>query len=174
MQTQQAEKLISGSHFSLSNNQVWADLGCGTGTFTLALAKHLSVGSKIFAIDKKRRALEKIPNIFNRVYIETEVTNFIKDEVLLNNLDGILMANSLHYVQNQDDFIVKLRKALKPGGSFLIVEYDTDSSNFWVPYPIYFEHLKKLFKNAGFSSVKKIGEMPSRYNRSNLYSALIK
>jgi ubiquinone/menaquinone biosynthesis C-methylase UbiE len=173
MQHEQANEMLTAPDFWNSQIRVWADLGCGTGTFTLALANHLSAGSRIMAVDKDQDVLKKIPDNFSRVHIEKRVANFINDSLSLKNLDGILMANSLHYVQNKDAFITKFKETLTMGGAFLIVEYDTDISNPWIPYPINFEQLKKLFKNVGFSCVKKITEKPSRFNRSNLYSAFI-
>ncbi len=83
------------------------------------------------------------------------------------------MANSLHYIQNQKVFIGNTKPLLKPEGCFLVVEYDTNISNPWVPYPVSFVRLNELFKAAGFSSIRKLKEKPSRYNRSNLYSAMI-
>lgn len=156
-----------------NKEQLWADLGCGTGTFTLALAHHLSPGSKIIAVDKKKKVLKEIPGNFKKVQIEKKVANFKKNDFQINNMDGILLANSLHFVRKKYAVIAKLKEALKPNGALLIVEYDTNIFNPWVPFPISFKRLKKAFKKAGFSSIKKIGEMPSRYNRSNLYSAII-
>ena len=37
----------------------WADLGCGTGTFTLALADLLSPGSTIHAMDREGSVLSQ-------------------------------------------------------------------------------------------------------------------
>jgi hypothetical protein len=53
------------------------------------------------------------------------------------------------------------------------VEYDMEAANHWVPYPINFSSLKKLFHDVGFSFVEKINERPSVFNRANLYSAII-
>lgn len=46
------EKGITGDEL-----QLWADLGCGSGTFTRALASLLPVGSKVLAVDKERQDL---------------------------------------------------------------------------------------------------------------------
>jgi trans-aconitate methyltransferase len=40
--------------------QSWCDLGCGSGTFTTALAQLLAPGSRIHAVDFDQRALERI------------------------------------------------------------------------------------------------------------------
>ncbi|NBC05212.1 MAG: methyltransferase domain-containing protein [Bacteroidetes bacterium] len=173
MQHQEAVNMLSVPGQFESGRQLWADLGCGTGTFTLALAHHLSPGSKIVAVDKKKKVLREIPAKFKQVQIEKKVANFKKNSFQFKNMDGILLANSLHYVRKKEAFIIKLKEALKPYGVLIIVEYDTNIFNPWVPFPISFERLEKTFKKAGFTSIEKIGEMPSRYNRSNLYSAII-
>lgn len=88
-------------------------------------------------------------------------------------LDGILMANSLHYVRDKTAFIQQATQHLIQTGRFLIVEYDTDAANRWVPYPVRYSALEILFKNAGASLVRKIAERPSRYNQGTMYSALV-
>lgn len=173
MKHSQAVEMLSHRHLNNSEKQIWADLGSGTGTFTLALAHLLVPDSRIIAVDKESRSLNQIPEQFQQVVIKKRMTDFTGEDFPSANLDGILMANSLHYVQNQEDFINKIKKWLKPAGLILIVEYDMDSPNPWVPYPVSFVRLDKLFKNSGFTSIQKLKEKPSRYNRSNLYSAMI-
>ena len=60
-------------------------------------------------------------------------------------VDGILMANALHYVRDKAAFIEKLKKYLKTSGELIIVEYDTVRQNRWIPYPITFEKLTETF-----------------------------
>lgn len=169
MELSQAISLIN--HKSFLNNQptIWADLGCGSGLFTLALAYLLKPGSKIFAIDKNISTLKKLqsPNI------ENLQADFITEELDIHNLDGILMANSLHYVKDKIAFIHKIEKYFKSDGSFLIVEYDMDKPNPWVPYPLSFASLEILFGKLGYNFVDKINELPSRYNRAKIYSVFI-
>ncbi len=85
------------------------------------------------------------------------------------------MANSFHYVKNKKELLQKLSGYVKEEHSFLIVEYDTDKPvSTWVPYPARFESLKKLFNEAGYSSVIKMNEHPSVYRSGIMYSAIIK
>lgn len=166
--------MLSAPELCNSEPQAWADFGCGSGTFTLALAHHLASKSSIIAIDKDNSSLNNIPDQFKNIRIEKRETDFTHVSFSSFKLHGILMANSLHYVQRQDEFIKRVKNFLKPTGCFLIVEYDTNRSNPWIPYPVSFAKINSLFSKAGFSAIKKIHEKPSRYNRSNLYSALIR
>ena len=150
----------------------WADLGCGSGLFTYALASLLKDESVIYAVDKKLSSFNKNPSLKN-VLIKSVELNFENTSLPFNKLDGILMANSLHYVKNKKDFFEKTKTCLNVNGCFLIVEYDMEIANHWVPYPISFLSLKKLFHDVGFSFVEKISERPSAFNRANLYSAII-
>lgn len=174
MQQHQAVDMLSIPGGFENFRQRWVDLGCGTGTFTQALAYHLAPNSRILAIDRNLSSLNEIPDQFNNTKIEKRQADFLEIDFSSAALDGILMANALHYVQHQNAFIEKIKPFLKSNGCFLIVEYDTIKSNPWIPYPLPFYQLNTLFSQAGFSSIKKISEKPSRYNRANLYSAIIR
>jgi ubiquinone/menaquinone biosynthesis C-methylase UbiE len=173
MELSEAIELIKNKNIPSAEQTVWADLGCGSGLFTHALAHLIKPDSKIYTVDKNADTLKRLqkPAV---VIIEKICADFINDELNLHNLDGIIMANSLHYVQDKNAFIHKIAKCLKADGSFLVVEYDTDLSNSWVPYPLSYQSLKSLFEKTGYSSINKLHELPSRYNRAKIYAALIK
>jgi hypothetical protein len=63
----EATALIRTSLIEWSQPQYWCDLGCGSGTFTMALAHLLSPGSTIHAVDWDQRALENLPNHYDGV-----------------------------------------------------------------------------------------------------------
>lgn len=172
MELEQAIRLIQNRRIDGDTKTVWADLGCGTGLFTQALASLLAQGSTIYAVDKSESALRKILS-HPSITIQKVAADFIYDEMNFQNLDGILMANSLHFVKDKISFLNKISHHLKSNGCYLIVEYDMDKPNPWVPFPISFSSLQKLFKDFGNYSIHKIHEIPSRYNRANIYSALL-
>jgi 2-polyprenyl-3-methyl-5-hydroxy-6-metoxy-1,4-benzoquinol methylase len=151
----------------------WADLGCGEGTFTRALAGVLAAGSVIHAMDVDAAALRRIPAEHNGVRIITHHRDFMKQPWPFKNPDGVLMANSLHYVENQAAFIHVCETRMKPRRYFFIVEYDTNAANRWVPYPVSRATLTSLFQGAGYSSVTMLGTRQSIYRRAPLYAAII-
>lgn len=173
MKLDEAIKLFSGIDEINNPNQEWADLGCGEGLFTRALANLLGKDSIIHAVDINLRSLSSLPDLENQVMIKKHKSDFINQEIPFNKLDGVLMANSFHFVKKKSTFISKLKRHLKTSHKLLIVEYDTDTANSWVPYPINFDSLEKLFIAEGYPTIKKLQSMPSLYNRADIYSALI-
>jgi len=145
--------------------QVWLDLGCGTGLFTLALAANLPAGSKIIAIDKDEKVLRKLPAIIDGVEIETVAADFVYDALDVREVDGILMANSLHYVKDKETLLKRLHYLMKADGFFLIVEYDRPTSNPWVPYPLTVDDAKALFKGLGYLGFQVLNKRPSVFGR---------
>jgi len=173
MEIKKAAELFNHPDFVISDKFNWADLGCGSGTFTLALASLLPNGSTIHAMDTNEQALHSIPENFGNVVIKKLKGNFVTQKLPFDELDGILMANSLHYVKDKPGFIQKIIPHLNKRGCILLVEYDTDLPNNWVPYPQSFSSLQKLFSPFGFSSVQKLNDQPSVYNRAKMYAAKI-
>ena len=171
MKIDDAIHLIKGANFNKNQPGVWADLGCGKGVFTKALASILPDQSTIYAVDKTRQHLQQ-PTEKN-IKIEFIQADFEKGESVLPPLDGVLMANSLHYVANKETFLHRLQPVFNGKGAFIIVEYDIMKANTWVPYPIDYKHLKELFFQVGFENITKLGERPSIYGRGNLYAASI-
>lgn len=148
----------------------WADLGCGAGVFTLALANFLPSGSTIDAIDLNPGIVKQTTN--NNINILPRAADFTQPDLKLGKLDGILMANALHYVKNQPALLQRLRAALKPRGIFLLVEYDTDIPvPRWVPYPLSFTTATHLFAPPHWQALQKANERPSAFGRSTLYTA---
>ncbi len=151
----------------------WADLGCGTGTFTLALANLLPAGSIIHAVDRDQQALAAIPATWQQVHISKTACDFAEDPLSFHQLDGILMANSWHYIREKERLLNKLRPILSKHGRWLVVEYDTGQANRWVPYPLSFHALQLLFGQAGYQDIQLLGHRPSLYQQRNLYAALV-
>ena len=143
----------------------WADLGAGEGAFTLALADLLGPEAHITAVDKDARALRAIGR-----GIETRVADFTRP-LDLRELDGVVMANSLHFVRNKRPVLLAVRAMLKPGAPLVVVEYSTDRGNPWVPHPFSFETWKSMAADAGLVGTALLATVPSRYFGA-MYSAV--
>ncbi len=143
----------------------WADLGAGEGAFTLALARLLGPDAHVTAVDKDARSLRAIGH-----GIETRVADFTKP-LDLHDLDGVVMANSLHFVRDKGPVLGSVQAMLKPGGRLIMIEYGSDRGNPWVPYPMSFETWRRLADEVGLQGTVLLHTVPSRYLGS-IYSAL--
>jgi SAM-dependent methyltransferase len=173
MRLRDAVEMLAESGVAALGPTRWADLGCGTGTFTLALADLLAAGSTIHAMDRDASALRTMPSARKNVRITTHRGDFTNQTWPFADLDGILMANSLHYVNDQERFICACEPRMTSARRFLIVEYDTNEASRWVPYPVSKTRLTRLFELAGYSSMRVLRSRPSVYRRASLYAALI-
>ncbi|HYX50331.1 MAG TPA: class I SAM-dependent methyltransferase [Ktedonobacteraceae bacterium] len=158
----------------LEKGGTWADLGSGSGAFTLALADLVGPSGKIYSVDKDKRALNEqeraMRSNFPSANIEYRVADFTRP-LDFPKLDGIVMANSLHYVRHKDPVLQLIRRYLRPGGRFILVEYNTDSGNMWVPYPLTYRTWETLARQNGFTQTQLLSTVPSRYF-GEIYSAL--
>ncbi len=159
--------LIDSPELKKSTSTNWADLGCGAGLFTEALSTLLLPGSKIVAVDKNAAALKAV-KVTDGVIVETLQADFVTDKLPLHKLDGVFMANALHFVKNKEGFIQTLRSYIHETGVLLIVEYDTAKPNPWVPYPLAIAGWKKLFEATGFPVCNIISRQPSMYGRADI------
>ena len=135
----------------------------------MALAHLLVPGSTIYAVDLDRRALAKIPEQHGGVEIHKIVGDLQSSSLRLPSVDGILLANVLHFVREQQ---VSLRNLLSLADRFLIVEYERTMPSPWVPHPVGFERLRQLFTEQGVERVEKLATRRSRFG-GTMYSALI-
>lgn len=165
-----AAALVSGVGFT-GRAETWADLGCGRGTFTRALASLLPAGSLVHAMDTDRDAVAGLPATHGGARIRRHVGDFTVWPWPFDVPDGVLLANALHYVVDARRFLRACRTAM-PRGRAIVVEYDTDCSNRWVPYPLSRPVLRSALVDAGFEAVSDLGSRPSIYRRAPLYAVV--
>ena len=144
----------------------WADFGSGTGAFTLALADLIGPQGYIYSIDKDRGSLreqrQNMQTNFPSARVEYIAADFTQ-RLDLPVLDGIVMANSLHFVRKKEPVLQLMRSYLRPGGRLLLVEYDTDHGNMWVPYPFSYPTWEKMASQQGFVETMLLARYPSRF-----------
>jgi ubiquinone/menaquinone biosynthesis C-methylase UbiE len=151
----------------------WLELGSGTGAFTVALADVLGSHGTIHSIDTDRGALsvqaQQVHTEFPAIRLHQRSADFTRS-LGFNGMDGVLMANSLHFVKDKPPVLALVRSYLRPGGTFVLVEYDSDRGNLWVPHPIGYTTWLAVAPVAGFSGARLLGRVPSRFLNS-IYSA---
>lgn len=147
----------------------WADLGAGTGLFTQVLFELLESG-KVIALDKSPHLLWRLQSP-SKVDFEILDADFTRP-FFMDNCDGILLANALHYTNDPIATLTNILAHLKVGGTLLVLEYDTQTARPpWVPYPISINRFEQLAKKVGLEELQILNKIPSQFGHSELYLA---
>jgi ubiquinone/menaquinone biosynthesis C-methylase UbiE len=159
----------------LPQGGLWADFGAGSGAFTLALSELVGLNAEIYAVDRDRAALEKLEQLHRSRFRTSQNIHLVRTDfsgpLSLPPLDGVIMANSLHFFKDREKVLRHVRTFLKWNGVLILVEYNVDSGNPWVPYPLSFETYKTFAMRAGFTEPRLLAKTPSRFLRE-FYSAI--
>ena len=155
----------------------WADLGAGNGTFTNALATLLEPGSRVYAVDRDTKAVESLERLRRLAPNGVEIHPIQGDFTTpldLAGLDGIVVANALHYVPYDEQSAIMWRVLgyTVPGARLLVVDYDGRGPNRWVPYPVSVAHLTTLAHDLGLGAPHVVGTRPSAYG-GTMYAAVL-
>ena len=153
----------------------WADLGAGTGNFSWALAELIGPQGTIYAIDRDAKAIRQL---HQRIAQADPGAAIIPQQADLTRpldmraLDGVLMANALHFIRDQPAALALVAGYLRPAGRLLLVEYDLRTPLPWVPFPVSFARLELLATQAGFEAPTEIGRRVSPSSGVAMFAAL--
>lgn len=141
-----------------------ADFGCGAGYFTIPIAKKVSNGGKVYAIDVLSDALEAVKSkarLFGLLNIETVRANVesvggtkIKDR----SLDLVLLANILFQCNDYNSVLSEAKRVLKDSGEIVIIDWIPDSVKMGPKYEhcLSKDEVKKLAIRNGFRFMREV------------------
>lgn len=89
----------------------------------------------------------------------------------LPSLDGLLIANALHFQREKIPVLKLIFDYLRPGGRLVVVEYNVDRGNMWVPHPISYRSLEALAQKNGFFKTQLLAVRSSRF-LGEIYAAM--
>ncbi|NDJ61316.1 MAG: class I SAM-dependent methyltransferase [Chloroflexi bacterium] len=152
---------------------VWADFGAGGGNFTRALHDLLGSAATIFAVDRDGRALERLQASWlggEAAALHIRTADFTQP-LALPPLDGLLVANALHFNRDQAGAVARLAGYLRRGGRFMIVEYEVNSARSYIPFPLPYARFERLMIGAGLGDVVRVGLRRSPSSGTAMYAA---
>ena len=157
------DRVMAALH--LKQGHIAADIGAGTGYFSVRLAKS-KAAPKVYAVDiepamvsyvRERAAKEGLPNVI-AVQAAADHPN------LPEPVDVILIVNTYHHIGGRVAYFRKLAASIKPGGRVAIIDFKPNSP---VGPPKEFRFPPEQFKSelgqAGYEFVAEHTFLPRQY-----------
>ena len=122
---QQPDKVVSS--LGLAPGDTVADLGAGSGYFTLRLARAVGPTGRVYAVDvdeemneylKGRLAEEGIENV------EVVLGEYEDPKLPDGRVDLLFTSNTFHHIQERPAYFRRVKADLAPGGRVAIIDYD--------------------------------------------------
>jgi SAM-dependent methyltransferase len=152
-------------------DEVVADVGAGSGYFTVPIARAVSGGGKVLALDIRQEMLDFIEG---RIAAEglgnVELGLVEPDDPLLpaGLVDTIFMVDVFHYIKDRTAYASKLKKGLAPGGRLVVIDfrYDPEAEREFAPPPeqqVARKDLDADLARAGFKVRASFDYLPQQY-----------
>ena len=153
------EKILSRY---IERGQTVLDIGCGSGTFTIALARLVGETGKVIAVDVQNEMLQMVRKKAAKEGMKSNIITYKSDPRRIGieeKVDFALAFYMVHEVPDAEAFIKEIAAILKPNGKLLIVEpmLHVSASSF-----------KKTLDAARLAGLKPISEPKIRLSRSVL------
>jgi ubiquinone/menaquinone biosynthesis C-methylase UbiE len=120
----------------LGSMDIVADIGCGVGYFTIPAAGMIESENKVYALDTSDQMLEEVKkrmsaaDVSNIIAIKTSEYDLkLPDE----SVTFALIANVLHEIEDKAQFIIEVRRILKPEGKLAIIEWEKENMEMGPP-----------------------------------------
>jgi len=108
-----------------------ADVGAGSGFFTLRLSPRVGPNGRVIAEDVDRSALARLRATAQRRglrNIETILGATDDPRLPERSLDGVLIVNAYHEMYQHEAMLAGIRRALRSGGRLVILDMPRDSA----------------------------------------------
>ncbi|HEY0908557.1 MAG TPA: class I SAM-dependent methyltransferase [Candidatus Paceibacterota bacterium] len=152
------------AQFGLSDGMVVADMGAGSGFYTLAAARVVAPHGKVYAIDVQRDMLDRLKKEANRLHLRNidvlsgDLEKLGGSKIREASCDAVIASNILFMLDDKKSFLLEARRVLKTGGKMLLVDWSASFSGMGPHHGhvVYKDDAHKLAVAAGFTYEKEI------------------
>lgn len=150
---------ITVSHFHLREGDRVADFGAGSGHFTYAMAKSVTPGGRVFAVEIQKSLAERISQearakkLSNVEILWGDLESARGVRIADSSLDAALLANTLFQIKDKPHALKEIARTLRIGGKLIVLEW-SESWGGMGPAPdhvVLESEAKALAERAGFS-----------------------
>ncbi|MBM3858017.1 MAG: methyltransferase domain-containing protein [Verrucomicrobia bacterium] len=162
------EKIMEALH--LKRGQRVADVGAGTGLFTMLMADAVGPKGKVYAVDiakdfvaliKKRATEANLKNIETVLCTERSV------ELPKDSIELAFTSDTYHHFEYPGSVVASIRQALRSGGELVVVDYrrEPGKSSDWIVKHVRAsqEEVAKEIEAAGFERVPATDFLKENY-----------
>ncbi len=111
----------------LKPGEVVADLGAGSGYFTVRLARAVGPSGKVYAIDIDPEMLAYVAGRAKKERLENIQTLLAvphDPKLAAASVDVVFICNTLHHISQRDKYYPLLWQAIKPGGRLVNIDFE--------------------------------------------------
>lgn len=158
--------------FAMHEKDIVADLGAGTGFYSL-LAAHMVPQGKVYAVEISKDFLEVIKNKIKDAglknidviwgNVEKKGGTMLGDQVI----DRVIASNILFQVEDRYAFVEEIKRILKPKGRVLLVDWDPslgeEKQTVKIKEAISKDKVIQMFKEHGFVLEREINAGEHHY-----------
>lgn len=125
---QKPEQVLDALHLEPASSV--ADIGAGTGYFSVRIAKRIPEG-KIFAADVEPDMVHYLGERAKREHLNNLIPVQAAADAanLPEPVSLIIVVDTYHHIGNRTEYFAKLRQSLTPGGRLAIVDFKAGSPN---------------------------------------------
>ena len=145
-----------------------ADIGSGSGYFTLRLAQAVGPAGRVYAVDVDPNMVRHL----NRRVRDAGVDNVRSvlaepDDPLLADasVDRFFVCDTWHHIDDQAKYLVLMKKMLRPGGEVVMIDFKKEATPVGPPLGMRIakEDLVKQMQASGFSLAAEHTFLPHQY-----------
>ena len=153
---------------ALKPGEVVADIGAGSGYFTVRFSNALKESGKVYAVDVSQDMIDYL----NRRIQETNARNVTTvmaapDDPRLPDasVDRIFICDTWHHIENRSQYLARLKKALRAGGQIIMIDFQKRDLPVGPPIEMKIarEDLIREMESAGYHLVQEHTFLPYQY-----------